>query len=150
MLEIIAYPLGLRAVGLRAGRSQVGLDEVGEVRRIQQRGLNEDAGAKRVVPEIGINYVPVKDEAQDLQFYHRAGRQRDREERGDTGIRDILNLPNPLGAVFQLGDANGQISGNALIEPAIHGLAWSTYRRNAGTTLGLEALGIYSVLCGSG
>src|SRR5580698_11231145 len=142
MLEIIAY-----RPGLRAGRSQVGLDEFGEVRRIQQRGLSEDAGAERVVPEIGINYVAVKDEAQDLQFHHRAGRQRDREERGDTGIRDILNLPNPLGAVFQLGDANGQISGNALIEPAIHGLASAsfTYRRNAGTTLGLEALGIYSV-----
>jgi hypothetical protein len=100
----------------------VGLEEFGDVGGIEQSGLDEDAGAEPVVPEIGVDDVAVKREAEDFQFHNCARCEGHREERTNAGLGDVLKLPNPLAIVVQFGEPNGQVTGNAFIESAVHSL----------------------------
>jgi hypothetical protein len=100
----------------------VGLEEFGDVGGIKQSGLHEDARAEPVVPEIGVDDVAVKREAEDFQFHDCARRERYGKERTNAGLRDVLELPNPLAIVVQFGEPNGQVTGNAFIKSAFHSL----------------------------
>jgi len=109
------------------------LDQFGDVGGIEQRWLDKDPGAERGVVGIGVDDMPVKSEAEDLQSHDGARREGHFEAGANAGIRDIVQLTDRLDTVVQLGKQDRQIGGKALIESAVHS---SRYRRNAGTTLG--------------
>ena len=98
------------------------LEEFGDVRGIEQSGLDEDAGAETVVPEIGINDMPVKRDAQDFQFHDCARREGHRKERTNARLGDVLKLPDPFAIVIQFGEPNGQVTGNTFVKSAFHSL----------------------------